>query len=116
MFALPGLGHTAAKQAQLPLHTPVERALDLKDAGHEFVVTRKGNQAFTITVQQQGIDIVVARTGREEDRRGRYTQLLLLHPRSRSSMISSAASISAATCSGGIGFPAESTTAFRADR
>ena len=63
MFALLGIGHTAAQQAQLQLNTPVERALDPKDAGHEFAVTTKGNQAFTITVQQQGIDIVVAVLG-----------------------------------------------------
>ena len=63
MFALLGIGHTAAQQAPLQLNTPVERALDPKDAGHEFAVTTKGNQAFTITVQQQGIDIVVAVLG-----------------------------------------------------
>jgi len=54
-------GVSAAAQQQTVLQTkaPVERPFSPKDAGHEFTVTAKGNQAFTVVVQQQGIDVVV---------------------------------------------------------
>lgn len=41
----------------------MERPLSPKDARHEFVVTAKGNQAFSVAVQQQGIDVVVTVLG-----------------------------------------------------
>jgi ketosteroid isomerase-like protein len=50
-------GH--AQQTSLQLKIPVERPLAPKEAGHEFAVTAKAGQAFTIAVQQQGIDVVV---------------------------------------------------------
>ena len=58
-----GASSIAAQQSALQPKTPVERPLSPKDAQHEFVVTAKGNQAFSVTVQQQGIDVVVTVLG-----------------------------------------------------
>ena len=58
-----GVGQAAARQTPLQPKVPVERALSPKDAGHEFGVSGTGNQAFTIAVQQHGIDVVVAVLG-----------------------------------------------------
>jgi ketosteroid isomerase-like protein len=58
-----GASSIAAQQSALQPKTPVERPLSPKDARHEFVVTGKGNQAFSVTVQQQGIDVVVTVLG-----------------------------------------------------
>jgi len=58
-----GVSATAQQQTALQTKAPVERPLSPKDAGHEFTVTAKANQAFTIAVQQQGIDVVVTALG-----------------------------------------------------
>lgn len=66
---LPGLGFflvttfAAAQPATLELKNSVERSLAPKDSPHEYVVNTPGNQAFTLTVQQQGIDVVVSVVG-----------------------------------------------------
>ena len=38
---------------------PIERSLSPKDAGDNFTVRAQANQTFTVSVQQQGIDVVV---------------------------------------------------------
>jgi ketosteroid isomerase-like protein len=43
----------------LQANSPVERQLAPKDAGHEYIVAARGSQAFTLTVQQRGTDVVV---------------------------------------------------------
>ena len=63
LLILFGVGQAAAQHSSLQLKMPVERALNPKDSGHEFSVSGKGNQAFTIAVQQQGIDVVVTVVG-----------------------------------------------------
>jgi hypothetical protein len=42
---------------------PIERALAPKETAHEYAVTTKGNQAFTVAVEQRGIDVVVTVLG-----------------------------------------------------
>ena len=55
-----GLGLVAAQQLQrLQPNTPVQRPLAPKDAEHQYAVTASGNQALVVTVDQQGIDVVV---------------------------------------------------------
>jgi hypothetical protein len=58
-----GLTPSAAQQTSLELKTPVERLLTPKDASHDDTVKIQGNQTFTITVAQQGIDVVVTVLG-----------------------------------------------------
>ena len=66
---LPGLGFflvttfAAAQPATLELKNSVEQSLAPKDSPHEYVINTPGNQAFTLTVQQQGIDVVVSVVG-----------------------------------------------------
>ena len=60
VFALAVMSDSAAAQtAPLQVGAAVERSLAPKDAAHEFAVTIPANQAFTVTVRQQGIDVVV---------------------------------------------------------
>lgn len=47
----------------LELDKKVERRLSPKDAAHEYTVRAGANQTFTITVEQQGIDVVVTVVG-----------------------------------------------------
>ena len=53
----------AAQERALQLNTPVERPLSPRDVAHEYTVTTPEPQALTVTVQQQGIDVVVTVLG-----------------------------------------------------
>ncbi len=52
-----------AQEQALQLNTPVERPLSPGNAAHEYAVTTSEPQALTVTVQQQGIDVVVTVVG-----------------------------------------------------
>ena len=52
--------HPVRAQQTLQLKSsPIERSLAPKDTAHEYAVTTQGNQAFTVAVEQRGIDVVV---------------------------------------------------------
>lgn len=57
------VSHSAAQDGTLQLKGRVERPLSPKDAAHHYAVPTKGNQALTVTVEQQGIDVVVTVLG-----------------------------------------------------
>jgi ketosteroid isomerase-like protein len=58
-----GISPTVAQQTSLEANKPVERALNPNDAGHEYTLKTRGNEMVTVTVAQQGIDVVVAVLG-----------------------------------------------------
>ncbi len=59
-----GSGSAAAQQPQtLQANTPIQRSLAPKDTAHDYTVPTSGNQALTVTVDQQGIDVVVTVLG-----------------------------------------------------
>ena len=59
-----GSGSAAAQQPQtLQANTPIQRALAPKDTAHDYTLKASGNQALTVTVDQQGIDVVVTVLG-----------------------------------------------------
>jgi ketosteroid isomerase-like protein len=59
-----GLSPVRAQQTTLQHKSPpIERSLAPKDTAHEYAVTIQGNQAFTVAVDQHGIDVVVTVLG-----------------------------------------------------
>ena len=58
-----GAGTVAAQQTSLEPKRPVERALSLNDSSHEYTVKSRDGEMFTITVAQEGIDVVVSVLG-----------------------------------------------------
>ena len=58
-----GAGTAAAQQTSLESKRPIERALSPNDSSHEYTVKSREGEMFTITVAQQGIDVVVTVIG-----------------------------------------------------
>jgi ketosteroid isomerase-like protein len=53
-----GTGSAAAQQT-LEVNSPIERSMAPKESAHEYVVNTRADQSFAVTVQQQGVDVVV---------------------------------------------------------